>query len=376
MTKILIIVADSRYFLSHRLSLSKYLQDNGYQVHVATNVLNSSDREKICSQGFSLYDLPTRPSGFGLAYSANFIRRIMFLYHSILPQVVLSVSIRISFLTMIAARLKIGPNLYHYSLITGMGFLATSKKLAHSIIRFVVKRLIKLISLSKSFYIIVQNSDDYQEMKKVIHTNRLFIVLGSGVDDQVFFPSERKQDDKIIVSMVSRMLKDKGVEELVNAAKIIKEKGYSNIVIQLVGDTHSFNPNTVSKSYLEKVHDAGYVNWLGSQSDISAIYQNSDISVLPSHREGLPKSLLEAAASGLPIITTDAPGCREICKDGINGILVHVKSPESIADAIIKLANDANLRKKMGLESRLMIERYFSLPKINQQILTILNSYT
>lgn len=165
----------------------------------------------------------------------------------------------------------------------------------------------------------------------------------------------------------------KGVEELVNAAKIIKEKGYSNIVIQLVGDTHSFNPNTVSKSSLEEVHDAGYVNWLGSQSAIVTIYQNSDISVLPSYREGLPKSLLEAAACGLPIITTDTPGCREICKDGINGILVHVKSPESIANAIIKLANDADLRKKMGLESRLMIDKSFSLPIINQQMLKIIN---
>lgn len=367
-------MADSNYFLSHRLSLSKYLQDNGYQVHVAINVLNDTDREKICSQGFSLYDLPTRPSGFGLVYSANFIQRIMFLYQSIQPQVVLSVSIRMSFLTMIAARFKIRPHLYHHSLIAGMGFLATSKKLSHSIIRFIVKRLIKLISLSKKFCIIVQNKDDYNEMKKVINKKRLFVVLGSGVNDKVFFPLHRKQDNKIVVSMVSRMLKDKGVEELVSASKIIKERGYENIIIQLVGNIYKFNPDTVSKHYLQEAHDAGHVKWLGSQAGIESIYQSTDIAVLPSYREGLPKTLLEAAACGLPIITTDAPGCREICVHEKNGLLVKIKDSEDLANAIIKLSEDKELRKKMGEASRSMVEEKFSLTCINQEMLRIISS--
>ena len=135
--------------------------------------------------------------------------------------------------------------------------------------------------------------------------------------------------------MVSRMLKDKGVEDLVNAAKLIKERSKVDVVVQLVGQIDNFNPNSFSKSQMQQWHDAGNVNWLGPQSDIVSIYQNTDIAVLPSYREGLPKSLLEAASCGLAIIAADTPGCREICINGKNGLLVKAKDPVSLASSII-----------------------------------------
>ena len=161
---------------------------------------------------------------------------------------------------------------------------------------------------------------------------------------------------------------------MVGAAKVIKEKGYKNIVIQLVGQVYQQNSNTVSETYLKKVHDEGYVDWLGLQTDINHIYQNTDIAVLPSYyREGLPKSLLEAAACGLPIITTDTPGCREICVHEENGLLVKTKDSEGLANAIIKLSKDKELRDKMGKASRFMVEEKFSLTCINGEMWSIIS---
>ena len=374
MKKILIIVGDSQYFLFHRLSLSVYLQNHGSEIFVVTDVLSDEHRNKIESRAFKLYEVPSRPASVGLGYSIRLINYLVKLYKTIKPDVILSVSIRMSFLSMIAMFVLPRTKARHYSLITGLGFLATSEAIVYKTIRVFVMGLIKVVSLSEKFHIIVQNQDDYLELSNLINKKRLFLVLGSGIDHKKYFPRIRENNSQIIVTMVSRMLKDKGVAELVSASKILKERGHNNFVVQLVGETHNFNPNSFTRLQLQEWHDKGYVNWLGQQTDIVSIYQKTDIAVLPSYREGLPKSLLEAASCGLPIITTDTPGCREICIHGYNGLLVKIKDSHALAEAILKLAQDYTLRHKMGRASRVLVEDKFSADIINAEMMTLITN--
>jgi glycosyltransferase involved in cell wall biosynthesis len=172
------------------------------------------------------------------------------------------------------------------------------------------------------------------------------------------------------------MLKDKGLEELIEASRIIQKQGIDNIQINLVGMPHAVNPYSVSEKQLKLWQEEGLVNWQGFRSDIVEVWRESHIAVLPSYREGLPKSLLEAAACGRPIITSDVPGCREmVIVDGVgkNGLLVPVQNPKELAKAIIELAKNSELRETMGQASREMVVEHFSDDVVNKQMLNIYN---
>ena len=235
--------------------------------------------------------------------------------------------------------------------------------------------VMKVLSMNNNISLICQNHDDYNILENyVISSKKLFLIKGSGVNTEEFksLNSSRKENP-IIVTLVSRMLLDKGVLEFINAAKLIRDKGHENICCQLVGDIHDANPNSLTTSEIEQWHESGVITWLGHRSDISNIYNNSDMAVLPSYGEGLPKSLLEACSCGLPIIATDVPGCREICINNKNGIVVPVKNSEKLADAIIDLAFNKEKRVLFGKESRRMVLDEFSESVINQKIFSVYN---
>ncbi|MBV52776.1 MAG: hypothetical protein CL816_01765 [Coxiellaceae bacterium] len=373
MKRLLLVVADSQYFLSHRLALCEYLIAKGFEVFVVTDILRDEHRDIIQSKGIKLLDLPSRPSSIGLLYSLKVIRYLSKVARNIKPDVILSISIRVSFLSMMARYISFSARSFHYSLVTGMGFLYTNQSDIFRLVRFFVRSIIKVITLSQYFYLIAQNHDDYSDLSKLTHPRKVFLVLGSGVDTIKYVPRLRTESKPVIVSMVSRMLKDKGVGELVEAANIIHARSDQEIIIQLVGDSHIFNPNSFTREQLESWNNLAYIRWLGPQEDIASIYQESDIAILPSYREGLPMSLLEAASCGLPIITTNTAGCREICKHGVNGLLVNVKDAHALADAILNLASHNILRQKMGMKSRSMAVDKFSTTVIFQEMFKILS---
>lgn len=174
--------------------------------------------------------------------------------------------------------------------------------------------------------------------------------------------------------MVSRMLRDKGVEEFVQAARLIKETK-SEIKFLLVGEADQGNPTSISREQLENWNQDGSVNWLGARTDIAELLTSCHIACLPSYREGLPKSLIEAAAAGRPIVTTDVPGCREVVSEGVNGFLVPPQDPKSLATAIEKLIADPLLREKMGTTNRLRAELEFANAIIIQQTQTVYDSF-
>jgi glycosyltransferase involved in cell wall biosynthesis len=166
------------------------------------------------------------------------------------------------------------------------------------------------------------------------------------------------------------MLWDKGVGEFVEAATALKKQGVDSEFI-LVGSTDLGNPESIPKEQLEQWNKSGVVKWLGERADIAQLLAESHIAVLPSYREGLPKSLIEAAAVGRPIVTTDVPGCREVVKDGENGFLVPAKDAKELSIAIQKLINNPKLLISMGKKGRLMAEQEFSIHQIVEQTLKL-----
>jgi glycosyltransferase involved in cell wall biosynthesis len=372
--KILIVVADSRYFLSHRMDLALFLKSEGYCVEVATDILKASHRKKMEEAGFVLHPIPRRPASLGFLYSFILIHSMRRLLKKIQPDCVLSVSFRMVFLNLIAWHLSLSKATRFYGLITGLGFLALADTVAYRAVRWGVMRALSWLSRSKKVRLIVQNLDDRDLLTSLIASDRLFVVLGSGVDTVQFAPNPKPlPSSPIVVSMVSRMLKDKGVVELVEAARILRAQSDIPFVIQLVGDPYAFNPSSIACSKLKSWHDQGLVHWLGARKDITLVYQQSHIAVLPSYREGLPKSLLEAASCGLPLLTTDVPGCRAVCEDKKNGLLVAPKDSKSLADALLLLMSDESMRMRMGLESRRRVEACFSSSVINKKMLAIFN---
>ncbi len=170
--------------------------------------------------------------------------------------------------------------------------------------------------------------------------------------------------------MVSRMLRDKGVLELVEAARLLRRRAVPLRVV-LVGWPDPENPTAIAERELRAWGDADVIDWWGERSDIAEIWANSHIAVLPSYREGLPKSLLEAAACGRPMVATDVPGCREIVRDGETGLLVPPRDAPSLAAALERLAGDATLRRRLGAAARDLVERALSDQVVAEQTLAL-----
>ena len=198
---------------------------------------------------------------------------------------------------------------------------------------------------------------------------RLRLIRGAGVNIQTFYPKVPPFGPVVIV-LVARMLWDKGVGEFVEAAHYLTKEGV-NARFVLVGDPDPANPASIPEATLRNWQGQHGVEWWGRREDMPAVLQGAHIACLPSYREGLPKSLLEAAACGLPIVTTDAPGCREVVRDGVNGLLVPVRDSAALATALGKLIGDPALRRRMGEQSRLLAESEFGQEAIIAQTLAV-----
>lgn len=171
--------------------------------------------------------------------------------------------------------------------------------------------------------------------------------------------------------MVARMLWDKGIGELAQAARLLRERGVA-LRIVLVGNPDPANPASIPEHQLKAWVDEGLLEWWGRREDVADILKQSHIAVLPSYREGMPRSLLEAAAIGRPMVAFDAVGCRDLIKDGQNGLLVPFQNADALADALEKLATDSELRTRLGQQARLDVEHTYSADAIRTQICNIL----
>jgi glycosyltransferase involved in cell wall biosynthesis len=218
--------------------------------------------------------------------------------------------------------------------------------------------------------VIVQNAHDARAVAALqVARERIVTIPGSGVDLVRFAPSE-EPTGPVVVAMVSRMLADKGVVELVEAARQVKA-ALPQVQVLLIGPPDPDNPASVPEAQLRAWSGQGVVRWCPGTDDVPAVWARSHIAVLPSYREGLPKSLLEAAACGRAIIASDVPGCSDVVVHGETGLLVPPRDAAALARAIARLAGDPALRRRLGDAARARVERLFAEPQVIAQTLAL-----
>lgn len=367
--KLLFLVSEDWYFCSHRLPIARAARNAGAEVIVATRVRDHGG--KIESEGFRLVHLELSRSGRNPFADIGQLIAIYRLYKKEKPDIVHHVALKPALYGAMAAWAARVPHVINA--FAGMGFVFISDGLFARTLRPVLKVLFRFLFNRPNSRVIVQNGDDAALFTDTIGVDpsKIEIIRGSGVDLKRFKPTDAPDGTPVAVC-VSRMLWDKGIGELVNAARMLRRRGVG-IRIRLVGPIDD-NPASIPQTELDAWAEEGVVEIAGPSDDIPSAYASAHIAVLPSYREGLPKSLLEAAAAGLPIIATDVPGCREICRESETGIRVPLQTVLPLADALEKLAADAELRKRLGANARRVAEEEFGEDIVVAQTLALYES--
>jgi glycosyltransferase involved in cell wall biosynthesis len=364
MKKILIVSSNSHSLLNFRRELLESFLECNLSVVVCTPIDNNTKYliEAFEKLNIKVVPLEIRNNSKNILYDLftifNFIKTIksnkidsLFCYH-MKPVVYGSI---IAYLL----------GLKHiYSMVTGLGFVFTENK-DISILRVLLRKLLSL-SLSLNKKVFFQNKDDFEFIctsKKL--TNSSVMINGSGVDVDFFKFTDVPETLSFL--FVGRLLVHKGIYEYVEASRILKKK-YPNISFKVAGGFHS-NPTSISENELKKWIQEGVIEYLGEVHEMLPVFQETSVCVLPSYREGCPRSLLEAMAVGRAVITTDAPGCRDTVIEGHNGYLVPVKSVIELSEAMEKFIKNPSKAKEMGLKSRRLAEEKFNVHKVNKVIL-------
>jgi len=366
---ILFLVTEDWYFCLHRLPIARAARDAGFRVMVATQV--HEHREVIEKEGFQLIPMRWTRSSLNPLHALSEVRQISAIYRKFQPDIVHHVALKPSLYGTVAAAITgVSPVVNN---LAGLGQAFSSEGMMAAVIRKGLMVAFKVLFSRAGTCTIVENSDDRHFLTSVvgIDDRAVALVRGIGVDVSRFMPVPEILNSIPTVTMVSRMLWPKGVGELVDAARILRKRG-KPVNIQLVGVPDPSSRVSVPERQLLEWQAEGVVDWLGYREDVADIWRHSNIAILPSYyREGIPRSLLEAAACGRAIVTTDMPGCREIVQHGRNGLLVSPRSPAAIADAIDLLADDPDLRRRMGQVGREMVEREFAEEHVVAQTLDV-----
>lgn len=363
--RLLFLVTDDRYFISHRLPMARAAKAAGYEVHVATHISRFEDAIK--AEGFVLHELSWEKAGqtpFTLARDVLIIRR---LYRSVRPDIINHVALKPVILGMLAA---FGLGMAKVNIITGLGSGFIGRDWKGRILKSVLVAALRTLLNSKRTVSVVQNSDDRETLISIgINPETVNLILGSGIDIDNTEPLA-EPSGPITVGITSRMLDDKGIRPLVTAQSMLQARGL-DIRLLLAGEPDPTNRSTLSEAEMKAFAAMPGIEWLGHIDDVKTVWERAHIAALPSRREGLPKSLLEAAAFGRPIIATNVPGCREVARHGENALLVPVDDAAALAHAIETLANDRELRARFGANGRRAVENCFSSAAIGSQIVEI-----
>jgi glycosyltransferase involved in cell wall biosynthesis len=353
--RILYLVTEDWYFLSHRLSIALACRRAGWDVTVATRV--GRHLATIESHGLEVIPIRLVRGGRNPIQECLAIAEIVRVLRASRPDIVQHVGLKPIVYGGVASRLAGVP--VSLSLFAGLGYLFISGTLGVRLLRAIIKTVLRQCFASPRHWVIAQNDDDAEDIvaSRLIERDRIAVIKGSGVDTRRYMPIA-EPDGPVTVAVVGRMLKDKGIFEVVEAARELKRRRVP-VRIVLAGEPDGQNPGNIPVDRLKHWHDEGWIEWLGQVADIPALWAGAHVALLPSHREGLPRALLEAAACGRPIVTTDVPGCRDVVAHGVNGLLVAPFSPVAIADAVETLVRDSGLRVRMGAAGRARVEAEF-----------------
>lgn len=358
--KLLYVINHIDWFWSHRLPLALGAQKEGWNVHVAVPQADA----QLKAQGFHGHDL-----GYdGILKTILNLRQIL---RTEKPDLVHAITLKYAFITGLA--LVFQKNIKAVYTIAGLGYLFSGEGLKPKILRTILAPVFKLVFCNSYTTLIFQNKDDRALFLKrgFAKMEQCHLIRGSGVDVLQFAYQEETDSDPKLVLMATRLVHDKGVAVFIEAARLLKKRGV-DAKFQIAGGVARDNPLAISAAEMERMVAYGAAEWLGKVSDMPGLLAKSHLVVYPSYYgEGVPKVLLEAAATGRAIITTDHPGCREVVQHGVNGLLVPVKDVEATANAIEELLRDAARRKLMGLKSRGRAEEEFDVRKTVRETLSV-----
>lgn len=365
--KLLMIVNSPAFFMSHFSPVAERAKTLGYDVHVAS--MDGVAVDNIKKLGVKHTVIPVNRSGKGLLGELRSLIAIWLLIWKVKPDVLHLMTIKPVLYGGVAA--KFSPVKGVLSVITGLGFVFLGEGFKAKVLRNIISRSYRLALSKRNLRVLFENPDDCKVLSDLgaFDVEKARIIRGAGVDLHCYSFSPEKMG-RPIVCLAARLLRDKGVVEFVEAAKILKKKGV-DARFQLIGDADPGNPATISDQEIEQWKRDGEIELLGYRTDISQLFSDANIVVLPSYREGLPKVLLEAAACGRAVVTTDVPGCRHAIIPDVTGLLVPVKNAEALSDAIELLLSDTSLRSRMGKAGRKLAEEDFAIGKIVHQYLEI-----
>lgn len=357
---LLFVVNVDWFFLSHRLPIALEAQRQGYTVHIATGLTDKL--HELERHGLVVHSLRLDRSDAGIGNAWRTVVELRRIFKSVRPDVVHLVTIKPVLLGGIAARLARVPAVV--AAISGLGFVFMASGAKAKARRWLVGLLYRAALWHKNLKVIFQNPDDRVTLAKVVRLSdeSIATIRGSGVDLDRYAHSPLHEGMPVVL-LAARMLADKGILEFVAAARLLKQRGCRGRFV-LVGTVDSHNPTSLTQPQLDKWVAEGVVECWGHRTDMPEVLATASIVVLPSYREGLPKVLLEAAACGRAVVTTDVPGCRDAIDPGITGVLVPVRDPEALANAIEGLVNAPALCREMGEAGRALAERAFDIRQV------------
>ncbi len=363
--KIILFANTDWYLYNFRLSLAQALRSGGHEVVLVSPPGKFSQR--LEGAGFRWIPFPLSRRGTNPLAELTTIWRLRDLYRAEKPDIVHHFTIKCVLYGSLAAHISGVHMLRIINAITGLGFVFIGQGWRAGGLRWLVKSLYRIAL--KNTQVVFQNEDDRALFFELglVTAAQVCLIPGSGVDVSRFEAAPAADPARaglpVVVVLPARMLWDKGVREFVQAAQLLKEQGVPGR-FALVGDTDPNYPACVPEQQLNEWQASGIVEWWGWQEDMPAVYRQADIVCLPSYREGLPRTLVEAAACGRALVAADVPGCRSIVRHGENGYLAPVRDGKALAEALRTLILDAGLREKMGRCGREIVVREYSMERV------------
>jgi glycosyltransferase involved in cell wall biosynthesis len=357
---LLFVINSAEFFLSHRLTVATSAKQSGFTVHVATG--SGPACQQVKKLGFQHHLLPISRSGRNPFVELRALWALYLLVRKIRPDLVHLVTVKPVLYGGLVARLSSIPAMV--AAISGLGTVFVDREETRFWVRHSIKWLYRFALKHPNLKVIFQNLDDRAELISMgaVREETTSLIKGSGIS-LASYHVQPEPEGIPVVTFAGRLLKDKGIKEFVEASRILVERGV-RARFWVAGARDPGNMTSISENELSQWRKESFVEILGHIDDIPDLFANSNIIVLPSYREGFPKVLIEAAACGRVVVTTNVPGCRDAIAPEITGLLVPARDAVALADAIQSLIKDPRRRKHMGLEGRALAEREFAIETV------------
>ena len=365
MPRLLYVVTEDWAFLSHRLPMARAARDAGFEVHVATRV--SEGAAAIEAERFILHPIPFTRGSLSPVATFTTVAALRRVHREVKPALTHHVALQACVLGMLATP---GQPCACINAFIGLGYLFTSESGKARAVRTVVGSLLRFLINRKNSIALVQNSDDMAALISLgIAKNRIALIPGSGVDVDRFRPLAEPVGAPTF-GFVGRLLDDKGIPTLLAAHRLLRGR-MPDANLLIAGTPDPANPASVTEAEARSWNDEAGITWLGHVADIAGFWAKAHVAVLPSRREGLPLSLMEAAASGRAMIASNVPGCREIVLHEQTGLLFPVDDAVALADAMGQLAADPQLRSRCAAAARKLVVKNFAAEIIGRKIVRL-----